>query len=763
MILRFRSSMLRTESFLPRLCCAMALALGIPHAVLPAHAAITTSGDVAPAPPVGGGPVAGPFRVGNTGLGTISISGGTALTNSSAAVVGDAEAGIGIVTMNGSGSDWTLTTAGADLTVGNNGTGSISISNFAEMNVNDDSFFAAQVDSFAEVSISGLGTIWNNGDDMNIGQRGQAVFEIVDGARLLSDSNILGDDATGDGWMIVSDQFSLWRADSTLTVADAGRALLQVLDGGRVENTSAIIANLAGSTGTVEVAGLGSLWQNATSLTIGESGHGTLLITDGGRVTAGSGINLTTIGSATTGTGFVEVRGLDSLWSVGGFLQLGDSGTGTLRILEGGRVTSVGAILGDNAGSRGEVLVDGDGSRWEVAGELTVADPGEAHLTISNGGIVSSSSLTRVAAQGRLTLDGGRLEIGSATGLLNTGIVEGGGTIEGVVANNAGGQLRVDSGDSLVLRNTLTNTGLVDVQSGELEVFGATTNNGDIDARDGAVLRFRSTGLDNNNNSQLAITSGIVDVFGNVDNNAGAEIVVGADASAIFHDVLTNSGDLIVMPGSDVLMLENLGFGGGSSLNVVLDAIDLPNDEGNPNDGFGQVQVAGTATLAGTLDVNLAAGYAPMLGDEFEILIADGGRSGVFANESLPALGGGLDWNVLYNPNSVVLAVVAGAAVPGDYNQNGIVDAADYTVWRNTLGSITNLVADGNGNNAIDTGDYQVWKQNFGRTSGAGAGTAVPEPSSSMLLAAVLLGWLGLRRRLQDRETNGFADVRFLP
>ena len=47
----------------------------------------------------------------------------------------------------------------------------------------------------------------------------------------------------------------------------------------------------------------------------------------------------------------------------------------------------------------------------------------------------------------------------------------------------------------------------------------------------------------------------------------------------------------------------------------------------------------------------------------------------------------------------------------GDYNHDGIVDAADYIVWRNTLGQIgTGLAADGNNNGQIDTGDYDVWK-----------------------------------------------------
>ncbi len=50
-------------------------------------------------------------------------------------------------------------------------------------------------------------------------------------------------------------------------------------------------------------------------------------------------------------------------------------------------------------------------------------------------------------------------------------------------------------------------------------------------------------------------------------------------------------------------------------------------------------------------------------------------------------------------------------AVLGDYNGDGTVDASDYIVWRESLGSTTNLVADGNGNGVIDNGDFDVWRK----------------------------------------------------
>jgi uncharacterized protein YkwD len=89
----------------------------------------------------------------------------------------------------------------------------------------------------------------------------------------------------------------------------------------------------------------------------------------------------------------------------------------------------------------------------------------------------------------------------------------------------------------------------------------------------------------------------------------------------------------------------------------------------------------------------------------------------------------------------------------GDYNGNGIVDAADYTVWRDTLGSTSDLRANGDNTGAsagkIDQADYTIWKSNFGAHfgSGADAEATVPEPTSALLMAMGLLLPFSLKRR----------------
>lgn len=83
------------------------------------------------------------------------------------------------------------------------------------------------------------------------------------------------------------------------------------------------------------------------------------------------------------------------------------------------------------------------------------------------------------------------------------------------------------------------------------------------------------------------------------------------------------------------------------------------------------------------------------------------------------------------------------AGVNGDYNNNGVVDAADYVIWRDHMNQSFQLQNEGGiSPGVVDQADYSFWRSRFGATSGSGSGlagsTAVPEPS------AVVLACLGL-------------------
>jgi len=83
----------------------------------------------------------------------------------------------------------------------------------------------------------------------------------------------------------------------------------------------------------------------------------------------------------------------------------------------------------------------------------------------------------------------------------------------------------------------------------------------------------------------------------------------------------------------------------------------------------------------------------------------------------------------------------------GDYNGDLIVDAADYTVWRDTLGTAVaaGSGADGNGDGTINNGDYDFWKMRFGDvipagSAGSTAAVLVPEPTFASLILGGILG-----------------------
>jgi hypothetical protein len=160
-----------------------------------------------------------------------------------------------------------------------------------------------------------------------------------------------------------------------------------------------------------------------------------------------------------------------------------------------------------------------------------------------------------------------------------------------------------------------------------------------------------------------------------------------------------------------------------------------------PGSQYDQIHVTGQLTLGGTLNVWLTGGFAPAAGNSFDILDW-GSLTGTFASIELPTLATGLQWNTSQLYTTGTLSVVS-AGLAGDFNLNGIVDAADYAVWRKGLGTTYNA------------NDYNVWRAHFGQTAGSGSLTVsrspsqvtVQEPASALLLMlAIAIRSCGERR-----------------
>ena len=88
---------------------------------------------------------------------------------------------------------------------------------------------------------------------------------------------------------------------------------------------------------------------------------------------------------------------------------MGQYGTGTLTIQNGGSVTNTIGYLGGIHDGIGTATIDGVGSSWTISGSLSVGQYGSGTLTVQNGGSVSNifgSVGSRSSGTGTVTVDG---------------------------------------------------------------------------------------------------------------------------------------------------------------------------------------------------------------------------------------------------------------------------------------------------------------------------------------------------------------------
>ncbi|MEN1678289.1 MAG: hypothetical protein AAGJ46_01755 [Planctomycetota bacterium] len=180
---------------------------------------------------------------------------------------------------------------------------------------------------------------------------------------------------------------------------------------------------------------------------------------------------------------------------------------------------------------------------------------------------------------------------------------------------------------------------------------------------------------------------------------------------------VVNNVRLIVDPISGDAQLKN-----DSPYSVTVDGYSVLSDAGalitGAFDGLGLVGWESAAPSANALSELLQAGSLTLSpGQAFNL--------GAIYDDT----GSSRDLAVEFNtPDGPLMGVVTYGAipvgVPGDFNGDGAVDAADYTVWRDGLGTIYTL------------GDYVTWKNNFGSAASAASASAaaVPEPSGLVLV-----------------------------
>ena len=401
------------------------------------------------------------------------------------------------------------------------------------------------------------------------------------------------------------------------------------------------------------------------------------------------------------------------------------SSTGSLEIISG--ISGTGGLTKEGVGRMtfstnaktytGPTVLNNGPLRMSAAGSPTMT----SSFTINNNATLELTSST----------NGGTYTLGSGPLVLNGQGFAPSGTPQGLIRSNETSA----SGRGWVFQNnvTLQSDSLVHVQS-QLG-FGDTIHyiafNGLVSGP-GALIQ---TALDS-------------------DDKLGRVILVSAN---------TYSGGTVVRGGSMELFFfagsANANFGTGN-VTVMNPANVLTNPTGIAS-AISRLVIPSTATnaIADTATLSIEGGASTGFGPRAAVNLATGiddvvgslvlggvtqAAIGTYGSSTSPA---DFKSDQFFIGNGVIRIV--SVSIPGDYNNNHLVDAADYAVWRRNVGTTNALPNDPIGG-TIATAQYDQWRRHFGQTAvigtGAGANAAVPEPATLVLLMFATAGWL-MRRR----------------
>ena len=489
-------------------------------------------------------------------------------------------------------------------------------------------------------------------------------FDITDGGNLTVGVGSIYNNATSN---VAANGASL-SSNSELYVggyetASSGNGVLNINPGGSVNVATNLklwsggSVNLNGGTlnlASLELAG-GVLNHNAGLLHFTQN----LSIGSGGPYASYSLNSQQSLG--VQGTATIDALGSLTLdggtFTTGSFSQVGTFtfNTGTFNLTNSNMNVGAGGLFGDN-------VVLSAGQIVNVTQTATIADDGV--LTLNNGRF----SAWTIVNDGDIILNGSSSRLGGA--LTNNNLLRGDGRVDATLDNTVDGEVRVNDGETMRFTGASnTNAGRIESIGGEIEFDGMLVNevgNGSIVGRN-TRLRFDG-GLDNQ--AGLGLSFGLSDVFGDIDNTSTGLVAISGGSDVTFYDDFINNGTTQVSSGSTAVFFGSVsGAGNFTGGGTVFFEGDLApgNSEGlltiagDSVFGLGNVfeieiaglergveydalNVGGTATITGTLDVTLLNGFQPQYGDSFDLIWA-GTLDGDFSTLILPGLANGaLHW-----------------------------------------------------------------------------------------------------------------------
>lgn len=364
----------------------------------------------------------------------------------------------------------------------------------------------------------------------------------------------------------------------------------------------------------------------------------------------------------------------------------------------------------------------------------------------------SESALTGLRSGESLTLvDGGVLDSDfSAVGAtLN---IQGG--VVGPGFESANSHLNISAGSLAVLNSVAGDT--ITMSGGTVSTLNL--GNGSEMRVSGGMIGF---GSDTNQGSRLTISGGSVGGF--FDANDGS--VVNILGGMIAEEFGANNGSVVNILGGQ---FATAFASSGSEVNVYggefEELIALSNGEvnvfGADDSQFLAARIGSDIHLQGTAFFDNGVPITGLTPGEKLFVTADrNDLSGILADGTAFTFDG-LFSSFFGAALSITLVDPIDLTLPGDYNADGFVDAADYSVWRDNLGAPNGTLPNDPNSTVIGVDQYSTWKSNFGTTFESAfpsMSQAVPEPNTLFLLIGTMA--LGLsqqvsRVRCADRRVK---------
>lgn len=425
-------------------------------------------------------------------------------------------------------------------------------------------------------------------------------------------------------------------------------------------------------------------------------------------------------------------------------------------------IAGTGGSLTFNASDSGPATLDVGGSgntrfSLEGGGGVTLTD--DLVATVSNmtytGTTGALNITTAVNGPGGLTKDGpGTMTLGtSAKTYTGATVLNNGRTRLSTAASpTASSSFTINSGGQLTL---VSNNGTYGLGAGVLNLNGNGPTTGPTAAFPGAIRNDTNlvATITNNVNLQSTTTIHVQGTTGSTTLSGAISGDGGLIAGANPHDA--NLGSLILTgtngySGGTIARAGNL-VAAGASTNA-FGTGDVTVESANLVFAGSQAKLTISSGSTNAIDdlatLSLAGGNAPGTADDgfadlgFGVNETVGGLILGGAAQNLAGTYGSSSSGAMfvfdeYFSGSGLITLVPPAGLDGDYNGNGMVDAADYVLWRKSPDDFGG-----------PTG-YQTWRESFAESnSGSGSG-AVPEPVGGLLVLIALIVPAGRRRSVR--------------